>query len=209
MSGLRLALECRGGARHPTAAEQYGRRAVSQSNLSVAEWAVLGWIAGGRTHGFAVGNAFAHDGSIGSIWRVPRPLVYRAIASLVACGFVQEMGSSPGSGGPQRRLVEATPEGREALGRWLAEPVRHIRDARPDLLIKLFLLERSGEDPTGLLGGQAQLLGSIADELRTKSGQSEGFDATLARWRLYSVEALLHFVEETMELTSASHSVIS
>lgn len=168
----------------------------SSTDLSLSEWAVLGLVAEGQTHGFIAGREFAPDGSIGKIWTIPRPLVYRAITSLGNKGLVIEIGSAPGSGGPRRRLVEVTPDGRAALGSWLAEPVRHVRDARSALLIKLLLLDRAGRSPLELLLAQQALLEPMLVGLRLQLPQSKGFDSTLTRWRLYSTEALARLLAE-------------
>ena len=50
--------------------------------LSLTEWAVLALVAEQPTHGFAVSKELAGTGDIGRIWTVPRPLVYRALATL-------------------------------------------------------------------------------------------------------------------------------
>jgi PadR family transcriptional regulator AphA len=172
---------------------------TTSKDRSLGEWAVLGLVAENQTHGFALGRAFAPNGVIGTIWTIPRPLVYRALASLEAAGLVREVGSVPGERGPERRLVEATPEGRVALDYWLAEVVAHVRDARSELLVKLLLIDRAGRDPRGLLEAQAARLDPMLDGLRRKLAEAEGFDATLSRWRLRSAEALASFLAELIE----------
>jgi PadR family transcriptional regulator AphA len=163
-------------------------------DLSLREWAVLGLVAEGRTHGFEVSRAFGRGGPMGKIWTIPRPLVYRAIASLQSAGLVGAIGASPGERGPERRLVEATPEGRAALQGWLVKPVAHVRNARSELLVKLALHDRAGTDPVELLGAQSAQLDPLLAGLREKLAEAEGFDATLARWRLSSAEVLATFV---------------
>lgn len=171
---------------------------TAPDDLSLGEWVVLGLVAEGRTHGFAVSRELARSGSVGRIWSIPRPLVYRAIASLVSRSLVEEVGPAPGLAGPQRRLVEVGTEGRAALGRWLEAPIDHVRDARAELLVKLLLLERSGRDRAPLLAAQAARLEPILAGLQDQLAASGGFDSTLARWRLYSAEALARFVEELL-----------
>src|ERR1700678_302209 len=95
-------------------------------SVSLNEWAVLGLVAEGETHGFAVSREFAASGSIGRIWTIPRPLVYRAIAMLVVRGLVAETGTAPGAGAPTRRLVSITAAGQHAVAAWLEKPVAHV-----------------------------------------------------------------------------------
>jgi DNA-binding PadR family transcriptional regulator len=166
----------------------------SPKSLSLSEWAVLGLIAEGETHGFAVSREFAPGGSIGTIWTIPRPLVYRAIAMLVARGFVVESGTAPGAGAPTRRLVSVTAVGRSAVGEWLQKPVAHVRDARSELLLKLLLLDRSAADAKPLLHAQAAMVEPMLASLRGQLDRSDGFESTIVRWRIYSTEALAHFL---------------
>jgi DNA-binding PadR family transcriptional regulator len=99
---------------------------------SLTEWVVLGLVAEGPTHGFALARLLARDGAVGRVWRATRPLTYRAIAQLASDGMIKPVRTEPGAG-PPRRVHRVTPAGRRALRRWLAQPVRHPRDVRAEL----------------------------------------------------------------------------
>jgi PadR family transcriptional regulator AphA len=163
---------------------------------SLNEWAVLGLVAEGETHGYAMSREFAADGALGRVWTVSRPLVYRAISSLIAKELVQKTGWLPGTNYPTRRLVEATEAGRTAFAAWLLEPVAHVRDARSELLLKLLFLDRGQLDPMPLVVAQEALIEPMHASLCGQLERCSGFDATIIRWRLYSIEALSHFLED-------------
>ncbi len=173
------------------------------TTMSLNEWAVLGLLAEGETHGFAVSREFAASGSLGRIWTIPRSLVYRAIAMLVARGLVVETGTAPGDAAPTKRLVRVTAGGRAAIGEWLDKPVPHVRDARSELLVKLLLLDRAGIDATPLLRAQAAMVGPMLESLRIQLGRDGGFDSTIVRWRIYSTEALARFLGDLLSTTSS------
>jgi DNA-binding PadR family transcriptional regulator len=175
----------------------------SSKSLSLNEWAVLGLVAEGETHGFAVSREFAAGGSIGTVWTIPRPLVYRAIAMLVERGLVVETGTAPGAGAPTRRLVSITTAGRGAVGEWLEKPVAHVRDARSELLLKLLLLDRAGTDAEPLLRAQAAMVEPMLASLRAQLERNDGFEATIVRWRIYSTEALAKFLDDLLSTTSS------
>jgi DNA-binding PadR family transcriptional regulator len=175
----------------------------SSKSLSLNEWAVLGLIAEGETHGFAVSREFAASGSIGRIWTIPRPLVYRAIAMLVARALVVETGTAPGAGAPTRRLVSITAAGESAVREWLQKPVAHVRDARSELLLKLLLLDRAGVDAKPLLRAQAALVEPMLASLRGQLERTDGFESTIVRWRIYSTEALAQFLDDLLSATSS------
>jgi PadR family transcriptional regulator AphA len=176
---------------------------AAAKTLSLNEWAVLGLLAEGETHGFALSREFAANGSLGRIWTIPRPLVYRAIAMLVARGLVVETGTAPGAAAPTKRLVRATAVGRAAFCEWLDKPVAHVRDARSELLIKLLFLDRAGVDATPLLRAQAAMVEPMLEGLRSQLARTVGFDSTLVRWRIYSTEALAQFLDSLLAAPSS------
>ena len=68
--------------------------------LSTGEWAVLGVIAEGPTHGFALAQLLAPNGPLGRIWSLPRPIVYQAIKKLLLLGLISEQATGPAAGDP-------------------------------------------------------------------------------------------------------------
>jgi PadR family transcriptional regulator AphA len=164
-------------------------------SLRLTEWVVLAVAAEGTTHGFDIARELDEGGDLGRIWTVKRPLVYRAIDSLVSAGLVSTVGVEEGDRGPQRRLLQTTPVGRRAVTRWLGEPVDHVRDVRTELLLKLALLHRARKSPVTLLRRQREVLGPTVTGLRAHLEEAEGFDAVLARWRMESAEAVERFLD--------------
>lgn len=168
------------------------------AGLSLSEWIVLCLITESPTHGFALVRLTSEAGEVGRVWRLPKPVVYRAVDRLLARGFVVGAGTEPGDSGPPRALVQATPEGHAAVGEWLARPARHVRDVRSELLVKLALLERRGADPAPLLGEQRRVLDRIVDGLEKQQGSSDGFDIVLLTFRLENARAAVAFVDATL-----------
>src|ERR1700744_3920096 len=104
--------------------------------MALAEWTVLVLLSQRPAHGFAVSLLTAPDGELGRIWRIPRPVVYRAIGRLVDAGLIPPESVEPGLG-PQRTIYSVTEQGRLAAADWLNTPVGHVREMRSQLLIKL------------------------------------------------------------------------
>ena len=168
--------------------------ASPSSDLSLADWSVLGVVAEAPTHGWAVVRELAADGALGRVWTVPRPIVYRSINTLRALGFVEEQGEAHSGRGPQRTIVRVTRRGRAALTRWLAEPVDHVRDVRSEFLLKLALLDRSGKSRDALVRRQLDELAPVFDALE-RPGGGNGFDRVLISWRRESALAVRRFLE--------------
>jgi PadR family transcriptional regulator AphA len=73
--------------------------------------------------------------------------------------------------------------------------VGHVRDIRSQLLLKLALLDRAGDDPAGLLAGQRAVLEPIAAAIEARRAESGGFDAVLLAWRKATAKAALDFLD--------------
>lgn len=163
--------------------------------LSPAEWAVLGAVAEGPTHGFAVSLLLTSTGPLGRVWVVPRSAVYAALKKLRELRLVSSQAVQTSELGPARTIMKLTPAGRRAIQAWLRTPVDRARDVRSLLLLKLALLDRAGADPLPLLHAERQILLPRIAALRQLRDESAGFERTLAEWRLASTQAALTFVD--------------
>ena len=74
-------------------------------------------------------------------------------------------------------------------------PVEHVREIRSELLLKLALLDRAGEDPVPLLRAQRAVLEPIVEAIESRRAHSAGFDATLLAWRRATAVAALDFLD--------------
>lgn len=154
-------------------------------------------------HGFAIAALTAPDGELGRVWQIPRPVIYRALGRLAEAGLV-EAGAEESGPGPRRTPYRITGSGREAVDRWLAAPVEHVRDVRSHLLMKLALLERRGHDRAPLLRGQRAVLEPVVAALDAERARRAGFDGVLLAWRHASAAAALHFVEDLLAAPAGS-----
>jgi len=164
---------------------------VDAPRLSLTEWAVLAVLAERPAHPFAVARLLAQDGELGRVLTVRRPLVYRAAERLAAAGLCRPDHTEPGAGGPERTVYRATPAGRRALAKWLAEPVSRVRDLRLEFLLKVRLIRRAGRSPLGLVQAQRAALAPRLDAL-----SAGGEDDEVALWRRHSARSARGFLED-------------
>jgi DNA-binding PadR family transcriptional regulator len=170
---------------------------VGESRLSATEWAVLGVVAQGPQHGFAIAKRLASDGDVGRVWTVHRPRVYRALGILEDARLVGWGTAEPGASGPPRTPAEITGEGERLLDAWLREPVAHVRDVRSLFLLKLAILDGLRSDPVALARAQRDHLAPVAASLRDQAAAAPpGFDRTLLAFRLESARSVLRFLED-------------
>jgi PadR family transcriptional regulator AphA len=171
-----------------------------KDTLSLNEWAVLACLAERPRHGYDIAAALARETDLGTVWRVPRQLVYRALERLAALGLVEPLRMEPGEGGPPRQVYAPTRRGRERVGRWLREPVEHLRDVRGELLLKLVVAGRLRVDAAPLVEAQrarfAEPLAALA--------VPPPCDDPVALWRHHSAAAVGAFLDS---YSSAKSSV--
>lgn len=176
------------------------------AQLSLAEFAVLGVVAEGRQHGFAVARLLAPDGELGRVYGVARPAVYRAIERLTDARLIKTLKAEPGERGPRRTPLTVTPAGRRTLDAWLWIPVRHVRQIRTEFLVKVLLIERAGGDPSPLIRAQIEIITPVVEAITGRHGGATGSERAVSLWRSHSAQATLQFLEELAADTSITSS---
>lgn len=171
-----------------------------QGELLLGEWACLGILYQGPTHGFAIAARLKADGDVGRVWSLSRPLTYRSLEQLVARELVQAVGEERGIAGGNRTILAVSRRGRARLRTWLTAPVPHLRDLRSALLLKLVLAEQCGIDVGEMLERQRDVIESISAAL------ADGPDDVVSLWRRESSEAALRFVDAVRSPGSAHPS---
>jgi PadR family transcriptional regulator AphA len=152
---------------------------------------VLAVLAERPAHPFAVARLLAQDGELGRVLTVRRPLVYRAAERLAAAGLCRPDHTEPGAGGPERTVYRATPAGRRALAKWLAEPVTRVRDLRLAFLLKVRLIRRAGGSPLSLVRAQREVLAPRFEALAAGEDGDE-----VALWRRHSARAARAYLQD-------------
>jgi DNA-binding PadR family transcriptional regulator len=166
---------------------------MTPPRLSTTEYAVLGVLAEGPSHGFAISKQLNPTAELGRVFTVRRPLVYRALDRLVETGYAEAVSTEKGDAGPNRVIHRITRPGRRRLQRWLGEPVEHVRDLRIEFLLKLALIRRSGSSPADLISDQRTALDptlSALDDPPSEPGDH------VELWRHHNAAAAAAYLDE-------------
>ena len=163
--------------------------------LLLGEWACLGILTQGPSHGFAIAARLAPTGDVGRVWSLARPLTYRALDQLAHRGYVEAVGEERGRAGGNRTILAITPAGRSSLRGWLAAPVLHLRDVRADLLLKLVICDLVAVDPLPLLVAQREAFAPMVRTLDSASGRRGSGGDPVALWRYEFSRAVLRFLD--------------
>lgn len=169
------------------------RPARDAERLLLGEWACLGVLASGTTHGFAIASQLRPEADLGRIWSLSRPLTYRAIDQLLKRGYAEPVGEEPGIAGGTRTILAITDPGRVALREWLHRPVIHLRDLRSELLLKLRLAASLDIEVSTLVKAQRRV---VTDIRRSLLGHlREHPDDIVTQWRLETADAAMRFLD--------------
>lgn len=163
-----------------------------RETLSLSEWAVLACLVERPRHGYDIAAELAPEAELGTVWRVSRQLVYRALDRLVALQMAEPLGAEPGTGGPPRRVHAATAAGRERVIAWVGTPVPHLRDVRGALLLKLVVAHRLGVDATRLVRAQRNAFSETLGALAAAPPR----DDPVALWRHHSAAAVRALLDD-------------
>ncbi|MEO7002213.1 MAG: PadR family transcriptional regulator [Ktedonobacterales bacterium] len=108
------------------------------------EYALLGLLREGPTHGYRLAVAFAPDGRLGMILRLKMSQMYAYLRKLERAGWLRAW-DEPTETHHMRHVFALTAEGERAFDAWLHEPVWATREIRLTFLLKLaFALEDAG-----------------------------------------------------------------
>jgi DNA-binding PadR family transcriptional regulator len=169
---------------------------TTAEQLLLGEWACLGILYQGPTHGFAIAARLKPDGDIGRVWSLSRPLTYRSLEQLAVRGHIHPIGEERGIAGGNRTILAATRRGRAALRKWLNTPVDHLRDLRSELLLKLVIAEECGIDVSAMLARQRDRIASVSAAQRAQVAGADGPPDVVALWRNESSDAALRFIDK-------------
>ena len=177
------------------ARERYRLAIAPAPQITIGAWAVLALLREGDTHGWTLVRALEPGGEIGCVWSIKRALVYRTIDQVIDAGLVERAGAEHGERGSTRTLLHATQAGRNAVDRWLSEPVAHVRDLRSALLLKRLFAQRSGRDRAPLLQAQHAMLTRLLETLDAQTPADDVPETTVHAFRLETARAGQRFVE--------------
>ena len=165
-------------------------RSHASLELDVITGACVVLVHRGVGHGYDVARHFAPDGSLGAVLTLSRPVVYRAVKSLESAGLVESV-ESVGARGQLKWELTCTERGTTAAENWMNSPVTHLRDMRPEFLVKFLLLGESEKLRAQFVRRQRVVLEPIISTLLA----NRATDA-ISLWRREQARAAMRFLDE-------------
>lgn len=163
-----------------------------KDRLSLADNVCLVLIVLGAEHGWAVVQQLKPVTPLGRIWSLSRALTYRSIEHLIELKYVRRSGVIAGKGA-DRRLVRATPLGRSTTHKWLETPVKHLRDVRTELLLKLELRTQAKKSNVAFIRRQQR---AFAPMIATLEVTAQSSRVPVDLWRSESAKSVDAFLRK-------------
>lgn len=162
------------------------------------EYALLGLLLAGPSHGYDLTRQFAADTELGKVCRLEMSMLYGLLKKLEKEGLISGR-DEPVSGHKTRRVVELTEAGRAEFEDWLAEPVLHTREIRFSFLVKLYFARQRSQDLVlHLLDEQIEYNQALLKKLLTQKQNAapRQFDAWVVDFRLEQTNATLRWLTQ-------------
>jgi DNA-binding PadR family transcriptional regulator len=166
---------------------------TTEQQLLLGEWACLGILYPGPSHGFAIAARLKPTGDVGRVWSMSRALTYRALDQLASRGYIHAVGEEPGIAGGNRTILAVTRSGRAQLRKWLNTPVAHLRDLRSELLLKLIIADICGIGIGPMLDRQHAHIQQMAQSIAGQVADEAPTDV-VDLWRNEASQAALRFL---------------
>ena len=145
-----------------------------------ARHVLLGLLLEGPSHGYDLARAFAPGTTLGGVVHLSVSHLYALLARLERDALISGEQQAHGAR-PARRVYGLTAAGREAVQRWVDEPVPRPRDVLLDFPLKLYLAGRlEPMRAVRLVDRQRALFDAYLQELQGAAADATGNPATHA-----------------------------
>ncbi len=114
------------------------------------ELALLGFLYERPMYGYEIHQRMSDPSGLGQVWQVKQSQLYALMGKLEEEGFLSSELQMQESR-PPRKVFHLTSTGTQVFLDWLHSPVEHSRDMRLDFLVKLYFIQKEGEEALRLL----------------------------------------------------------
>jgi len=165
------------------------------------EYALLGLLLDGPSHGYDLTRQFSGDTELGKVCRLEMSMLYNLLKKLEREKLISGKEESV-SENKSRRSVELTEAGRAEFEAWLAEPVQHNREMRFSFLVKLYFARlRDVRLVLKLLNeqiefNQALLKQLLAQKLSASENPARNFEEWVLDFRVEQTNAALRWLSQ-------------
>lgn len=105
------------------------------------EIALLGFVYENPVYGYDMYKSISDPDGFGAIYHLKIGRLYSILNKLEKTGYVQSNIDASGAR-PPKKIFSITPQGKNKFLEWLNNPVKHGREIRINLLVKMYFAEK-------------------------------------------------------------------
>jgi DNA-binding PadR family transcriptional regulator len=109
------------------------------------ELALLGFLNEQPMYGYEIHQRMSDPSGLGQVWQLKQSQLYALMGKLEEEGFLSSELQLQETR-PARKVFHLTPSGNQVFLEWLCSPVEHSRDMRLDFLVKLYFIQKEGNE---------------------------------------------------------------
>ena len=161
------------------------------------ELALLGFLAAGPMHAYAMHRRLREAGGLAPVWRIKQSQLYALLARLEEEGYITGETSVQATR-PPRHMLSLTATGRAAFVEWLTTPVARLRELLQNYLAKLyFALQMGPEAVAALTAAQRRACATMLENAEQQAAAATTPYARLVyRYRAEQAKAALTWLDE-------------
>jgi PadR family transcriptional regulator AphA len=167
-----------------------------KSELSAAEYAILGLVYRQPGHGYQIAQEMAPNKGLGLICPLRLSNVYFLLGNLEQSGHI-EVARRQADVYPPKTVFQVTAAGRRAFQSWIRQPLTRLRQVRLDFLLKVYFLRQQGvERILGLLDEQIEFCQRYVSEWKAlvQSTEPDSFDCLAMQSRVAAAQGTLDWL---------------
>ena len=167
-----------------------------KSDLSTAEYAILGLIYQQPRHGYQLAQELTPNSGLGLVCPLRLSNVYFLLSNLERRGLI-EVDHRSQDVYPPKTVFKATAAGRRAFQSWIWQPLIRLRQVRFDFLLKVYFLgERDSEDVLRLLDQQIEFCQGYLSQWTalTESAEPASFDRLAMQSKVAAAQGTLDWL---------------
>lgn len=170
----------------------------TKTDLTPAEYAVLGLLRERPTHGYELKRQFVGESGLARVCPIEPAMVYAILRSLSGLELID--GTWDDSTSPRRSVYSVTDRGAQVFERWLRRPVARIREVRLDFMVKMyFALREDRQLARDLLEAQIDVVKVYAKdashELNALTPHADAFDFLVSGSKASAAQTTLEWLE--------------
>jgi len=163
-------------------------------HFPASEFAILGFLFPGPSHGYELHKKMTDPSGIGMVWEVKLSNLYAQLGKLEKKGLILKKPQIQESR-PSRTKYALTPAGMATFTEWLHTNISHPRHFRQEFMVRLYFLQTyEPENVQNQIHTQLSECDSWLSWIRRKGSDAFSYENALYQFRKSQVQSMIEWL---------------